>query len=326
MKKMSKEKMERRYTNTTIELRDIDAEPIVSGYAARFNEQSEVLWGFREVILPGAFKDALEAPDIRALFNHDPSQIVARTKNNTLRVWEDEKGLRYEFRPNMKTAAGRDLVELLRRGDVDQSSFAFSMEGGIEEWDHTGNMPIRKLIKIPRLYDVSPVTYPAYPSTSVGVRSVKEVFEEHLRSIEKRGVDPGDVSSKLAPEAEPWEAPSLEDFTDEQWGDLSGAEKRRIAKHFAWAATMPPETYGDLKFPHHRPSDGAVVWRAVSNAAARLPQANLPNADIDKVRRHLGRHYRQFDRTPPWEEDSARQIRLKMLRRKAELLFMKEVI
>lgn len=178
--------LERRYVNTTLELRDDDAEPIVSGYAARFNEQSEELWGFREIILPGAFADALKAPDIRALFNHDPSQIVARTKNNTLKVWEDEKGLQYEFQPNMKTAAGRDLVELLRRGDVDQSSFAFSMEGGIEEWDDSGDIPIRKLIKIPRLYDVSPVTYPAYPSTSVGVRSAQDVYEEHKAQREKQ--------------------------------------------------------------------------------------------------------------------------------------------
>lgn len=186
MKRMGKEKMERRYTNTTIELRDIDAEPVVSGYAARFNEQSEVLWGFREVILPGAFKDALEAPDIRALFNHDPSQIVARTKNNTLRVWEDEHGLLYEFTPNMKTTAGRDLVELIRRGEVDQSSFAFSMDGGVEEWDDTGEIPVRKLIQIPKLYDVSPVTYPAYPSTSVGVRSAKDVYEEYRAQCEEK--------------------------------------------------------------------------------------------------------------------------------------------
>lgn len=178
--------LERRYINTTLELRDNDTEPIVSGYAARFNELSEELWGFREVILPGAFEEALEAPDIRALFNHDPSQIVARTKNKTLAVWEDGEGLRYEFRPNMKTAAGRDLVELLRRGDVDQSSFAFSMEGGIEEWDDTGETPIRKLIKIPRLYDVSPVTYPAYPSTSVGVRSMQEVYEDYKAKREEQ--------------------------------------------------------------------------------------------------------------------------------------------
>ena len=319
--------LERRYINTEIELREENAEPIVTGYAARFNEQSEELYGFKEVIMPGAFKEALKAPDIRALFNHDPSQIVARTKNNTLKVWEDEEGLRYEFRPNMKTAAGRDLVELLRRGDIDQSSFSFSMEGGVEEWDDTGEIPIRKLVKIPKLYDVSPVTYPAYPSTSVGLRSAKEIFEEHFKNIEKRGVDPGDVSKELATETESWEKPNLEDFTDKTWEELTVSEKRRIAKHFAWAASMPPEAYGDLKFPHHRPSDGAVVWKAVVNAAARWSQSNLSGDDVTKVQEHLGRHYRQFDRTPPWESDSERNIiKMKMLRRKAELKLKRELI
>ena len=175
--------IERRFVHAEIELRADDAEPVVAGYAAVFNELSEDLGGFREEIAPGAFEEALKASDIRALFNHDPSQIVARTKNGTLKVWEDEKGLRYEFTPNMKTQAGRDLVELLKRGDVDQSSFAFSMEGGVDEWDDSGNIPIRRIKKVGRLYDVSPVTYPAYPATSVQVaRSVIDT----LQAIEER--------------------------------------------------------------------------------------------------------------------------------------------
>jgi len=175
--------IERRFIHAEIELRADDAEPVVAGYAAVFNELSEDLGGFREVIAPGAFTEALNASDIRALFNHDPSQIVARTKNGTLKVWEDEKGLRYEFTPNMKTQAGRDLVELLKRGDVDQSSFAFSMDGGVDEWDDSGDIPVRRLKKVGRLYDVSPVTYPAYPATSVQVaRSVIDT----LQAIEAR--------------------------------------------------------------------------------------------------------------------------------------------
>jgi hypothetical protein len=171
--------IERRFIHAEIELRADDAEPVVAGYAAVFHELSEDLGGFREVIMPGAFTDALKASDIRALFNHDPSQIVARTKNGTLRVWEDDKGLRYEFTPNMKTQAGRDLVELVKRGDVDQSSFAFSMDGGVEEWDDSGDMPIRRIKRVSRLYDVSPVTYPAYPATEVQVaRSVFDALEE----------------------------------------------------------------------------------------------------------------------------------------------------
>ncbi|MGB9845919.1 MAG: head maturation protease, ClpP-related, partial [Desulfotomaculales bacterium] len=118
----------------------------------------------------------------------------------------------------------------------------------------------------------------------------------------KAGVVPSDVSREKAPEDEPWEAPTLSDFTDESWDDLSDTEKRRIAGHHAWAKAMPPEKFGDLKLPHHRPSDGAVVWRGVANAAARLPQSDIPDEDVPKVQAHLGSHYRQFDRTPPWEE------------------------
>jgi HK97 family phage prohead protease len=334
---MGRNNLERRYVNAKIELRGTDAEPVVSGYAARFNELSEELWGFKEKIAQGAFSEAIRGADIRALFNHDPSQIVARTKNNTLKVWEDEYGLRYEFTPNMKTTAGRDLVEHLRRGDIDQSSFAFSMEGGVEEWDDSGDMPVRILKKIGRLYDVSPVTYPAYPSTSVGLRSAEEIYKAYMKTKEERGVSPQDVSREKAPEGEAWEAPTLSDFTSTPWDELSDAEKRRIAGHYAWAAMMPPETFGDLKLPHHRPSDGAVVWRGVANAAARLwgtgsvrtgasylrPQTDIPDADIPKVQAHLGSHYRQFDRIPPWEEESKRKIMI--AKRKLELYKIKEV-
>lgn len=320
---MGRNNLERRYVNAKIELRGTDAEPVVSGYAARFNELSEELWGFKEKIAQGAFSEAIRGADIRALFNHDPSQIVARTKNNTLKVWEDEYGLRYEFTPNMKTTAGRDLVEHLRRGDIDQSSFAFSMEGGVEEWDDSGDMPVRILKKIGRLYDVSPVTYPAYPSTSVGLRSAEEIYKAYMKTKEERGVSPQDVSREKAPEGEAWEAPTLSDFTSTPWDELSDAEKRRIAGHYAWAAMMPPETFGDLKLPHHRPSDGAVVWRGVANAAARLSQTDIPDADIPKVQAHLGSHYRQFDRIPPWEEESKRKIMI--AKRKLELYKIKEV-
>lgn len=117
----------------------------------------------------------------------------------------------------------------------------------------------------------------------------------------KAGVVPDDVSRETAPEDTPWEAPDLEDFTDQPWEELSESEKRRIAGHFAWAAEMPPETYGSLKLPHHRPSDGAVVWRGVANAAARLDQTDIPAEDKPKVKAHLASHYRQFGKEPPWE-------------------------
>ena len=123
--------------------------------------------------------------------------------------------------------------------------------------------------------------------------------------VAAKGVVPRDVSRELAPEDTPWEAPDLEDFTDQSWEELSDTEKRRIAGHFAWAAEMPPERYTNLKLPHHRPSDGAVVWRGVRAAAARLPQTDVPSEDVPAIQRHLGSHYRQFGRTPPWEEEDS---------------------
>ncbi len=117
------------------------------------------------------------------------------------------------------------------------------------------------------------------------------------------GVVPPDVSKVKAPEETPWTAPTLGDFTDQPWGDLTDAQKRRIAGHYAWSAEMPPATFGSLKLPHHRPSDGAVVWRGVSAAMTVLlggrGGADLPAADRREVYNHLAAHYRQFDKEPP---------------------------
>ncbi len=118
-----------------------------------------------------------------------------------------------------------------------------------------------------------------------------------------KGVVPADVSDKLAPENTPWEAPSLGDFTDKAWGDLSDDEKKNIAGHYAWAKEEPPETFGDLKLPHHRPSDGAVVWRGVAASMAVLMGGRggveIPDADRKKVYDHLAHHYEQFGKEAP---------------------------
>lgn len=133
----------------------------------------------------------------------------------------------------------------------------------------------------------------------------------------QNGVVPDDVSREKAPEDTPWEAPNLEDFTDRRWEELSDDEKRRIAGHYAWAADMPPEKFEDLKLPHHRPSDGAVVWNGVVAAAQRLDQTDLPAEDVPQVKAHLASHYHQFGRKAPWEEA---EDKLKLLKLELELL------
>lgn len=147
-------------------------EDIAFGYAAIFNSMSEEMWGFTEVIDPGAF-DNTDMSDVRALFNHDNNLLLARTASGTLDLQLDENGLKYEF-VIPQTSYGKDLIELMKRGDVTQSSFGFTIASGGEYWvEESGKLPVRHITKIDRLFDVSPVTYPAYVNTTVAVRSLE---------------------------------------------------------------------------------------------------------------------------------------------------------
>lgn len=150
--------MEKRLFN--IETRMEDGETMnVVGHASVYNTMSEDLGGFREIIAPGAFDDVLEN-DVRALINHDGNLILARTTSGTLKLSTDEKGLKYEF-DMPQTSYGKDLAISMKRGDVTQSSFAFTVEN--DNWETKDGMDVRTITKVKRLFDVSPVTYPAYP-------------------------------------------------------------------------------------------------------------------------------------------------------------------
>lgn len=172
----------------------------IVGYAAKFDSLSEEMWGFREQIAPGAFGDALKVSDVRALFNHDPNYILGRQSAGTLQLSEDDVGLFYEITPP-DTQWARDITASIERGDIKESSFAFSMSGGVEEWDDKAEPAIRTIRAIGALYDVSPVTYPAYPSATSGVRSQQEVAEEHLNkrteSLEENIPDYGILKAKI---------------------------------------------------------------------------------------------------------------------------------
>lgn len=162
----------------------------IVGYAALFNTRSEDLGGFVEVIEPGAFGDSIGRSDIRALINHNDNLVLARSTTGTLKLEEDEKGLRYEF-DVPDTSYGNDLLTNVRNGNITQSSFAFSLGSGeeYESWEEMedGRL-LRKIKKFDRLYDVSPVTYPAYRATTVSARSMNKV--EELKK-EKEGKEGG---------------------------------------------------------------------------------------------------------------------------------------
>ena len=212
---------ERRFLSGPVELRAAAQEgdaPKVRGYAAVFGKESDNLgseqYQFREIIQRGAFDDVL-GDDVRALFNHDPNFILARSKDGkgTLSIGTDERGLWYEFEAP-DTQAGRDLMESIKRGDIDQSSFAFTVGKDGQSWEERqeGDGPTivtRTIKKVSRLYDVSPVTYPAYPDATVAVRSLKEFRSEQEE-----------------PEPTP-ETPSQEELSASDWAAFVGLPTAR---------------------------------------------------------------------------------------------------
>lgn len=155
----------------SVEVREKDdGTVVIKGLAAIFDSRSENLGGFREVIAPGAF-DETDVSDVRGLFNHDSNFVLGRTTTGTLRVKPTKRGLEYEIdMPQNRTIT--DLVlEPIKRGDVDQSSFGFIVGSGNDEWDEDDEgVLIRTIKKVQRLFDVSPVTFPAYQDTNVATR------------------------------------------------------------------------------------------------------------------------------------------------------------
>tara|TARA_R110002072_G_scaffold121850_1_gene256049 strand:+ start:4753 stop:5757 length:1005 start_codon:yes stop_codon:yes gene_type:complete len=182
----NKSDKEKRFYDIKLEKRSKDGKsnPVIVGHAAVFDSLSEDLGGFQERIHKNAFDDVLDN-DVRAFFNHDPNHLLARTSSGTLKLSVDEKGLKYEFSvPD--TSSGRDLLVSMERGDISQSSFAFTIED--DKWDQENGMDIRTINKVKRLYDVSPVSIPAYPGAddlAVAQRSLAMNNETKQRKDEE---------------------------------------------------------------------------------------------------------------------------------------------
>ena len=158
----------------------------VEGYALVFNTESEDL-GFYETISPEAItEETIRKSDVMCLLDHSKNRgILARSRygKGSLKLSIDEKGLKYEF-DAPKTSLGDELLEMLRRGDINQSSFSFSVAEGGDKWEKRDNKYYRTITKIERLFDVSPVYTPAYTSTSVGCRNFDD-FKKKIEYIEQ---------------------------------------------------------------------------------------------------------------------------------------------
>jgi HK97 family phage prohead protease len=170
---------EKRYVCPEFRIESRGKTKVIAGYAAMFNKMSEDLGGFKENIEPGAFKKALLRSDARALFNHDPNLILGRQSAGTLKLEEDKKGLYMEILPP-DTGFARDLMVSIERGDIKEQSFGFTVRS--DKWDFKAS--IRTLTEIEQLFDVSPVTFPAYKDTDVQValrfKTMMEGYKGHM--------------------------------------------------------------------------------------------------------------------------------------------------
>lgn len=204
---MTKERVERR--SASISSINVDTRT-VEGYAIVFNSQSEDL-GFYEAISPSAVtEDTINTSDVFCLFNHNPEKVLARSKygKGSLTLTLDDRGLKYSFEvPN--TELGNELLEHVRRGEIDGSSFAFivSTDDGSEVWENINGTTHRTINKIECLVDVSPVWTPAYSATSVSARA-----KEMLNTMEQEKLEQLENEKDIKPTEEQVE--EVEETTD----------------------------------------------------------------------------------------------------------------
>ena len=198
-----------------VEFRNDPENRHIEGYGSVFNKRSLDLGGFTEIIAPGAFDGVIEESDVKCYLDHNPNRgILARSRNGegSLTLSVDDDGLKYSF-DAPHTALGDEVIEGLVRGDYSQSSFAFTVQD--ESWtkEEDGRY-LRTITKVNRLYDVSIVADPAYPDTSVAMRSLdafkaqevpaqEEVKEEVREDVQQEQVQETPVDETPVEEKEP---------------------------------------------------------------------------------------------------------------------------
>ena len=243
-------KIEQRINTTQFEIREEGDGMHFRGYAALFDSPSEPL-PFTERIRKGAFKRSLNSRnDIKFLWNHDSGEILGSTRAKTLMLTEDEYGLRVEgMLPN--TSRGRDVAELLRRGDVDAMSFGFSVPQGGDTWSNDGS---ERTLKSVRLHEVSVVAWPAYTATA-GTVSVRK-FEETAKRAE---VDAEALADALL---------KIEDGLN-----ITGEEQEMLGRVIE---TLAPEAEPE-----------AIVQTEVELEAEQAPDADLAMLELKKKKLQL---------------------------------------
>lgn len=252
-----------------------------------------------------------------------------------------------QFTPQDLNPFGWMCYRMYKEGYLSATSVGF-MPMKYQDADRPGWMPMDFLEQ--ELLEYSCVPVPANPEALVEARSVKGIDTTPLLQWAEKTLDghygerglwmprktvediysllkpdktismpgkqkdvPKDVSRTTAPEDQSWKAPTLSDFTDQTFEEISDSEKTKIAGHYTWAKELPPAVFGDLKLPHHDPKNGNVVWNGVKAAMAALFGArggvDIPEDERKAVYDHLASHYKQFDKEPPEFKDYDSEIK-----------------
>lgn len=205
----------------------------IEGYAARYDEETEIGGQFVERISRGAFSEA-DMSNVVALFNHDWNMPLARVGRG-LELWDDGQGLKYRFKLGNQSYA-KDLAENIRTGNVSTSSFGFTVEK--DRWEKRGSQPLRIIERVKKLYDVSPTTQGAYPTTDVAISRMME-FEKL--------VDNSILPQPFSPETQTQTSNNtMENKTTPAYIQSLGDSEANVAKRFSFGKAIKEASEGRL--------------------------------------------------------------------------------
>ena len=173
------------YFKTDFEVRkqSEDDSRYIEGYFIRFNETTELTRGMYEKVLPEAVEKSIKNNDIRCLFNHDSAIVLGRTSNKTLELRTDSKGVYGKVKINPNDKQAMDILARIERGDINACSFGFNIIDEVAETRSDGSVEF--ILKDVDLIEVSPVTFPAYPTTSINARQ-KDIEQHKEKQLEQR--------------------------------------------------------------------------------------------------------------------------------------------
>ena len=213
-------------------------ETIIEGYAARYDEETEIGGQFVERISKGAF-DSADMTNVVALFNHDWNMPLARVGKG-LELWDDGQGLKYRFTLGNQSYA-KDLAENIRMGNVSTSSFGFTVDK--DRWEKRNGQPLRVVERVKKLYDVSPTTQGAYPTTDVAIKRMQEF---NTQEVEQRLTDTTILPNPYSPETQTPTTSTMENNVTPAYIQSLGDSEASVSKRFSFGKAIKEAAEGRL--------------------------------------------------------------------------------